>query len=101
MLWNTEKNVNVLKADLALNSSLWVSSGSSHNALKPLYEAFRVSTKDIANDSFYMDYSLAMVDQEVCKGASRFWGMKGSTFSMNVIKSIRRKGGKCTFYNEQ
>ena len=94
-----EKIVEVLRAELPLNSSLWVSSGSSRNALKPLYESFRVSTKDIANDSHYMDYSLAMVDQEVCKEASRFWGLAGSTFSSNVMDSFKRKGGIYSYYN--
>lgn len=94
------KIVEVLKADLALNSSLWVSSGSSRNALKPLYEAFSVSTKDTADNSTYMDYSLAMVDQEVCRGASQFWGMQGSTFSTNLVQSIRQNGGIASFYNK-
>jgi hypothetical protein len=45
-----------------------------------------------------MDYGLAQVDKIVCSGASRFWGMGGSTFTAEITGIIRRNGGKATMY---
>jgi hypothetical protein len=94
-----------LRSDgLSLNSTLWISSGSSRQALSPLYQAFHVYTKEMIennytnNEDVFMDYGLAEVDKMVCSGASQFWGMRGSTFSKEVENTVRRNGGDARWY---
>lgn len=91
---------NLLKSKLALQSPLWVSSGSSHESLQLIYDSFEVFTnKDInAQNPVFMDYSVAEIDRAVCSGASTFWGMRRSTFSMVLERMIRTRGGKTYFY---
>ncbi|KAL7507709.1 hypothetical protein ACHAXN_004854 [Cyclotella atomus] len=87
---------------LSLNSTLWISSGSSRQALSPLYQAFHVYTKETVenytNNDVFMDYGLAEVDKAVCSGAAQFWGMRGSTFSIEVANTVRTNGGDARWY---
>lgn len=88
----------VLKTKLSLNSSLWISSGSGREALEPLYNSFQVFAKEENTASLFMDYTLAMVDKGVCSNAKQFWGARGSTFSMDVSKVVRKNGGRAYYY---
>ena len=60
-----------LKSDLAANSTLWVSIGSSREALQPLCDSFNVFTKEDNTVNSFMDYGLAQVDKIICSGATR------------------------------
>eukprot|EP00956_Cyclotella_meneghiniana_P032560 scaffold90134_cov51-Cyclotella_meneghiniana.AAC.3 len=94
---------NMLKSKLALQSPLWVSSGSSRESLQPIYDSFEVFTnKDeiIAQNPVFMDYSVAEIDRAVCSGASTFWGMRHSTFSLVLERMIRARGGNTFFYSD-
>ena len=82
---------------LPKDSALWISSGADPESLQPLRDVFNVSTtsKDVA---YYMDYTDALVDEAMCKGASKFWGMAGSTYTMKILQEIKHRGGHASFY---
>jgi hypothetical protein len=92
----------MLKSELDSNTTLWISSGSSRQALQPLYDSWNVVTKDaISLDDSYMDYGLAQVDKAICSGATIFWGMGGSTFTGDIAAIIQRNGGKAIMYGRK
>ena len=82
-----------LKSKLALKSPLWVCSGSSPESLQPIYDSFEVTQNEV-----FMDYSLAEVDRAICKGVTSFWGMRRSSFSLDLDRVIRAKGGNSYWY---
>eukprot|EP00956_Cyclotella_meneghiniana_P034026 scaffold101048_cov23-Cyclotella_meneghiniana.AAC.1 len=84
--------VDVLKRNLVTDSPLWISSGSSQEALQPIHDSFEVYSNKDNNDGAFIDYSLAEVDFAVCSGATTFWGMLGDSFSLSLERIIRESG---------
>ena len=89
----------MLKSKIDSNTTIWVSSGSSRKDLQPLYELWKVvTTDDLVSEHTFMDYGLAQVDKAICSGATRFWGMGGSTFTDDIARVIRSNGGNVSMY---
>ena len=88
----------MLKSKLDSNMTLWISSGSSREALQPLFDSWNVVTKDDLSPDLYMDYGLAEVDRMMCKDAKTFWGMGGSSFSEEIKLFFRRNGREAEYY---
>jgi hypothetical protein len=88
----------MLKSKLDSNMTLWISSGSSREALQPLFDSWNVVTKDDLSSDLYMDYGLAEVDRMMCRDAKTFWGMGGSSFSEEVTKFFLRNGREAEWY---
>ena len=87
-------------AGLPPGAALWVASGAGEEALRPLAERFRVHAAERPADAAdFFDYSVAVVDEAVCGGASRFWGKTGSTFSGQVAQAVMRQGGNASTYD--
>ena len=82
---------------LPQGSALWISSGADPESLQPLRDVFNVFTAS-KEGVYYMDYGDALVDEALCKGASNFWGMGGSTYTAEIQKAIAHWGGHASTY---
>ena len=56
--------------------------------LQPIYDSFEVYSNEDEDTGAFMDYSVAEVDFAVCSGASTFFGMRGSSYLLEVARHV-------------